>query len=103
MNDANGKIIKTGFLMKCSKYLSNWKMRYVVLTDKYILTYIGNNFDSECTMDLLLSECFGPKLISTKDNLTFCFVAEGKKYLFKAKDENERDEWFKILQEKMSK
>ena len=54
-------------------------------------------------MDLLLSECFGPKLISTKDNLTFCFVAEGKKYLFKAKDENERDEWFKILQEKMSK
>ena len=55
MNDKNTKIIKTGKLLKCSKYLGNWKMRYVVLTDKYLLSYVENNLNSECTMDLLLS------------------------------------------------
>ena len=103
MNDKNTKIIKTGKLLKCSKYLGNWKMRYVVLTDKYLLTYVENNLNSECTMDLELSECFGPKYITIEDNLTFCFIADGKKYLFRAKDEKERDDWFNILQEKMSK
>ena len=103
MNDKNAKILKTGKLLKCSKYLGHWKMRYVVLTDKYLLTYEEHNLNSECTMDLQLSECFGPKYITTQDNLTFGFFADGKKYLFKAKDEKERDDWFNILQEKMSK
>lgn len=46
--------------------------RYVILTDKGIYAYTGNDKDSECTMDLMLSECSDLRE-ATEDNM-YCIV-----------------------------
>ena len=100
----NEKIIKTGFLIKKSKYLGNWNRRYIVLTDNYILSFINDQPGAECTMNLLLRDTFGPKhmKLETKDEFGFCFCNEGKIYCFKTKNAEEEKEWFNILRESLS-
>ena len=103
--NTNIKIIKTGFLMKRSKYLGTWNKRFVVLTDKDILSYIDDQKNAECTMDLQLSECYGPKHFNTDDQeyqYGFSFANNGKIYYFKTKDKEENDSWFTQLREAMA-
>ena len=101
----NEKIIKKGFLLKKSKYLGNWNKRYIVLTENYIFSYTDNKPGAECTMDLLLKDCFGPKHLQmdSKEEFGFCFCNEGKIYCFKTKNLEEKNEWFNILREALSR
>ena len=101
----NVKITKTGFLMKRSKYLGTWNRRFIVLTDNDILSYMNDQPNSECTMDLQLSECYGPKHYNTEDSefpYGFSFANNSKIYYFKTKDKEECDNWFTQLREAMS-
>ncbi len=98
-------IIKTGFLFKKSKYLGRWKKRFVVLTDHYIFSYADDKPDADCTMNLLLKNCFGPKHVETenKNEFGFSFCCDGKIYCFKTNTLEEKLEWFNTLRESLSK
>ena len=103
-NLQNEKIIKKGFLFKKSKYLGNWKERYIVLTNNYIFSYTDDKPDAECTMNLVLKECFGPKLLEmdNQKEFGFCFCNDGKIYCFKTTNSQEKNEWFTTLREALS-
>ena len=103
-NINNEKIIKKNFLFKKSKYLGNWKKRFIVLTDNYIFAYTDDKPDSECTMNLTLCDSFGPKhlQLESKDEYGFSFCNDGKIYCFKTRDINEKNEWFNKLRESLS-
>ena len=103
-NFQNEKIIKTGFLNKKSKYLGNWNKRYIVLTENYILSYTNDQPGAECTMNLKLSDSFGPKHLQLDNNneFGFCFCNDGKIYCFKTNSLEEKNEWFNILRESLS-
>ena len=103
-NLQNEKIIKKGFLNKKSKYLGNWKRRYIVLTENYIFAYTDDTPGSECTMNLTLDESFGPKHLQTEspNEYGFSFCNDGKIYCFKTNNLEEKNEWFNILRESLS-
>ena len=104
-NTSNEKIVKTGFLLKRSKYLGKWKKRFIVLTDNYILAYTNDQRGAECTMNLTIKDSFGPKHFDTgNDNeYGFSFANEGKVYSFKTDKKNIKDEWFNLLRETLSR
>ena len=97
-------IIKTGFLYKKSKYLGNWKKRFIVLTDNYIFSYTDEKPDSECTMNLLLKDCYGPKNLEmeNKNEYGFSFCNDGKIYCFKTNRLEEKHEWFTTLRDALA-
>ncbi len=103
-NLQNEKIVKKGFLNKKSKYLGNWKKRYIVLTENYIFAYTDDTPGAECTMNLTLSECFGPKHLQmeSNDEYGFCFCNDGKIYCFKTNSLDEKNEWINTLRESLS-
>ena len=98
------KIIKKGSLNKKSKYLGNWKRRFIIITDNYIFGYTDDKPGAECTMNLSLNESFGPKHLQmeTKDEFAFCFCNDGKIYCFKTNSLEEKNEWFTVLREALS-
>lgn len=97
-------IIKTGFLEKRSKYLKNWKKRFIVLTTHSILSYVDKTEGSDCTMNLELSECTNFEKIKDESGLetTLSFVNDGKIYLLKGTDEKEIEDWFKLIMENVN-
>ena len=100
----NEKIIKKGYLFKKSKYLGNWKKRYIVLTENFIFAYVNDRPNSECTMNLTLSDSYGPKYLKLENNndYGFSFSNEGTIYCFKSDNKEETDSWFNILRESLS-
>ena len=100
----NEKIIKKGFLLKKSKYLGNWKRRFVVLTNNYILAYTDAKPGAECTMNLSLLDTFGPKhlQLESQEEFGFSFCNDNKIYCFKTKNVEEKNDWFAILRESLS-
>lgn len=52
-------IVKSGYLLKQSKYLRQWKQRWIVLTNQYICSYEsqGGHMGSSPTEYLLLKDC----------------------------------------------
>ena len=98
------KIVKKGFLFKKSKYLGNWKKRFIVLTENNIFAYTDENPNAECTMNLTLSDSYGPKHFDpeTKDEYGFSFCNDNKIYCFKTKSLEEKNEWFDALREALS-
>lgn len=94
-------IIKTGYLEKRSKYLKNWKKRFIVLTKHSILSYVDMTQGSDCTMNLELSECTNFEKIKDDSGLetTLSFVNDGKIYLLKGTDEKEVEDWYKLILE----
>ena len=99
----NEKIIKKGYLFKKSKYLGNWKKRYIVLTENFIFAYVDDQPNSECTMNLTLSDSYGPKYLKLENNneYGFSFCNEGTIYNFKSNNKEERDSWFNTLRESL--
>lgn len=92
-------IIKTGILEKRSKYLKNWKQRYIVLTSHSILSYVDRLPSADCTMDLELSDCSDFK----KEDNTLSFMNDGKEYLLKSENADEISEWFKAITDTIAK
>ena len=56
------------------------------------------------SMNLTLSECFGPKHLQmeSNDEYGFCFCNDGKIYCFKTNSLDEKNEWFNTLRESLS-
>ena len=100
----NEKIIKKGFLYKKSKYLGNWKKRYIILTENYIFAYTDDKPGADCTMNLTLTDSYGPKhlKLDIKEEFGFSFCNEGKIYCFKTNNLEEKNEWFNTLRESLS-
>ena len=100
----NEKIVKKGYLYKKSKYLGNWKRRYIVLTEKYIFAFVDDQPNSECTMNLTLSDSYGPKHLQLENNKEhgISFSNEGTIYCFKSDKEEEANSWFNTLRESLS-
>ena len=100
----NEKIIKKGFLYKKSKYLGNWKKRYIILTEHYIFAYTDDKPGADCTMNLALAESYGPKHLQmdTKEEFGFSFCNDAKIYCFKTNNLEEKNEWFNALRESLS-
>ena len=100
----NEKIVKKGYLSKKSKYLGNWKKRYIVLTENYIFAYVDHHPNSECTMNLTISDCYGPKHLQLENNneYGFSFSNEGNIYCFKSDNQEEVNSWFDTLRESLS-
>lgn len=92
-------IIKTGILEKRSKYLKNWKKRYIVLTSHSILSYVDKLPGSDCTMDLELSDCSNFK----QEENTISFINDSKEYLLKSENVDEIQEWFKAIMDTIAK
>ena len=100
----NEKIVKKGYLYKKSKYLGTWKKRYIVLTKNFIFAYVDDQPNSECTMNLTLSDSYGPKYLKLENNndYGFSFSNEGTIYCFRSDNKEETDSWFNILRESLS-
>ncbi len=100
----NEKIVKKGYLSKKSKYLGNWKKRYIVLTENYIFAYVDHHPNSECTMNLTISDSYGPKHLQLENNneYGFSFSNEGTIYCFKSDNQEEVNSWFDTLRESLS-
>ena len=102
-NIQNEKIVKKGFLYKKSKYLGNWKKRYIVLTENYIFAYVDDHPQAECTMNLTLADSYGPKHLQLGNNeFGFSFENEGHIYCFKSSHQEEKNSWFDTLRESLS-
>ena len=94
----NEKIVKKGYLYKKSKYLGNWKKRFIVLTENFIFAYVDDQLNSECTMNLTLSDSYGPKNLELGNNeYGFSFSNEGTIYCFKSNNLEEKNSWFNTL------
>lgn len=97
-NNSLSKVIKSGFLKKRSKFLHLWKTRFCVLTNKYLFAFTGIEKDADCTMTLELKDC---KDVSQADDIgkDFAFKLTEKSlvYYFQAENEQERNQWIKMI------
>jgi len=59
MNSREGDIVKSGFLLKQSKFFKQWKRRWFVLTPQHLCSYEQENghMASAPTEQLLLQSC----------------------------------------------
>ncbi|MCQ2818233.1 MAG: hypothetical protein MJ252_13280 [archaeon] len=94
------KVLKTGTLMKCSKYLANWNERFVVLTNERFLTYDKMDPTADCTLDLFLMDTTNLHL-SDAESYEFSFHNGDKDYRFRAPDKETMDQWYSIFETAM--
>ena len=91
-------ILKKGMLMKCSKYLGNWKERFIVLTNERFLTYEAMDKDANCTADLFLVEMEDFNKSTDEESNEFTFMSDGKLYKFRAPDKETLNDWVSAIE-----
>lgn len=100
------RFLKTGFLMKQSKYLKFWNKRFIVLTNKNIYSFQGDKNESLCTMNIKLSNCSSVDIVESNNSFvtnifgkkfTFLIKEKNRNYYFRAASIEERHEWVRVI------
>ena len=68
-------IVKQGFLQKRSRYLSQWKKRFVVLTKDHLLTFANNTNLTQPTEVIKMDICCTVKSSDDEINKQHSFVS----------------------------
>jgi hypothetical protein len=98
-------IIKQGYLLKQSKYLRQWKQRWIVLSNQYLCSYEsqGGHMGSAPTEYLLLKDCTTVRSADEETGRENSFKVESSErtfYLVAASLE-EKEAWIGVIGRQM--
>jgi len=86
---------KEGWLEKKSKFLGEWRKRWIVLTPAYLFTYKEENGKMEVTEKVLLKNI--EQIFDTPQDSGSCLIdmklMDGKKYQMRAQTKEEAIQW----------
>eukprot|EP01084_Bolivina_argentea_P092274 166034_1 len=88
-------VLKQGYLYKKSKYIGQWRLRWTILTDKYLYTFKNKNIHRNPTEIIQLSTI--DSVLSSSDKI-FQIALENtannnNNYAFKADEKSDKIEW----------
>ena len=85
----------SGYLEKKSKGLiTTWQMRYFRILEGKVIVYCEKPEDIEIKGQFIIDQITMPESVEEK---VFKFNLESRDFIFRAKDENERNKWINIL------
>lgn len=98
-------IVKSGYLLKQSKYLRQWKQRWMVLSNQYICSYEsqGGHMGSSPTEYLLLKDCTTVRSADEetgKDN-SIKVESPDRTFLLVASSPEEKEAWIGMIGRQM--
>merc|ERR1711874_427036 len=102
-------IIKSGWLLKQSKYLKDWRRRWLVLTKNYLLSYKDCNSDlNDFTEVLNINNCSTVKSIENMNNQkcknnAFKVESNERKFFLVADDQKDKERWIGFIGRQMIK
>ena len=98
-------IVKSGFLLKQSKYLRQWKQRWIVLSNQYLCSYEtqGGHMGSAPTEYLLLRDCTTVKSADEETGKEHSFKVESSERTFylTAGSAAEKESWIGVIGRQM--
>ena len=103
-SDIKNYKIREGWLFKRSRFLKDWRKRWVVLTTNYIYTFTANNYDEVTdTIDLKNVSNYKSYLKTDEEMIPAGFKIRcmDDMYYFSAKDVNEKWSWLVTLERLM--
>lgn len=89
----DNEIIKEGYLLKESRILKNWRERWTVLSDKYLLTFENEKVYTNATEVIEINSI---RTVKSDDNpLSFIFKVDSTEgtFFFQAKSFDEKESW----------
>jgi hypothetical protein len=98
-------IIKQGYLLKQSKYLRQWKQRWIVLTSQYICSYEspGGHVGSSPTEYLLLKDCTTVRSADDetgRDN-SFKIESSDRTFFLVGSNQEDKESWIGVIGRQM--
>ena len=87
------------WLQKESRFLKNWRERFVVLTPRHIYTFHDSNMKRPPTEMISLRECTGVQSneLITGDKMTFRVCMHGVNFNFKCPSEKDKKKWISLI------
>ena len=100
-------IVKSGYLLKQSKYLRQWKQRWIVLSNQYICSYEsqGGHMGSAPTEYLLLKDCSTVRSADEETGRENSFKIESsdRTFYLVASSMEEKEAWIGVIGRQMIK
>jgi hypothetical protein len=98
-------IVKSGYLLKQSKYLRQWKQRWIVLSSQYLCSYEsqGGHMGSSPTEQLLLRDCTTVKSADEETGRENSFKIEtsDRTFYLVASSPAEKESWIGVIGRQM--
>jgi len=98
-------IVKQGYLLKQSKYLRQWKQRWIVLTNQYICSFEsqGGHVGSAPTEYLLLKDCTTVRSADDETGRENSFKIEStdRTFFLIASSMEEKESWIGVIGRQM--
>lgn len=98
-------IVKSGYLLKQSKYLRQWKQRWIILSNQYLCSYEsqGGHMGSTPTEYLFLRDCTTVKSADEETGRENSFKVESNERTFYlvASSSSEKESWIGVIGRQM--
>lgn len=98
-------IVKSGYLLKQSKYLRTWKQRWIVLSNQYLCSYEsqGGHMGSAPTEYLLLRDCSTVRSADddTGKEHSFKIESSDRTFYLVAASSQEKEAWIGVIGRQM--
>ncbi|CAG9332529.1 unnamed protein product [Blepharisma stoltei] len=89
-------IIKEGWIEKRSRFLKEWRRRWMVLTPRYLVSFKQQQaYREKATEKIRLSDCSTVKSAEeeTKKDFAFRIDTRDRVFFFSAQDANDKETW----------